>query len=118
ILFKLGVRNVPRRPGRSALIVVGLMLGTTIVATAMTTGDTMSHKIREAAVTALGETDELVSTHGAEDALTSGEEIGSGGQAGAVRYFPESLLYDVHAAARHSHVVDGVAPAIIERVAV
>jgi putative ABC transport system permease protein len=118
ILFKLGVRNVPRRPGRSALIVVGLMLGTTIVATAMTTGDTMSHTIRTAAVTALGETDVLVSTHGAEDALTSGEEIGSGGQAGAVRYFPESLLYDVHAAARHSRVVDGVAPAIIERVAV
>ena len=118
ILFKLGVRNVPRRPGRSALIVVGLMLGTTIVATAMTTGDTMSHTIRTAAVTALGETDVLVSTHGAEDALTSGEEIGSGGQAGAVRYFPETLLYDVHAAARHSRVVDGVAPAIIERVAV
>jgi putative ABC transport system permease protein len=118
ILFKLGVRNVPRRPGRSALIVVGLMLGTTIVAAAMTTGDTMSHTIRTAAVTALGQTDELVSTRGAEDALTAGEEIGSGGQAGAVRYFPETLLYDIHAAARHSRVVDGIAPAIVEQVAV
>jgi putative ABC transport system permease protein len=118
ILFKLGVRNVPRRPGRSALIVVGLMLGTTIVAAAMTTGDTMSHTIRTSAVTALGQTDELVSTRGAEDALTAGEEIGSGGQAGAVRYFPETVLYDVYAAARHSRVVDGVAPAIVERVAV
>jgi putative ABC transport system permease protein len=118
ILFKLGVRNVPRRPGRSALIVVGLMLATTIVAAAMTTGDTMSHTIRTAAVTALGQTDELVSTRGAEDALTAGEELGSGGQAGAVRYFPEVLLYDIHLAARRSRVVDGVAPAIIERVAV
>ncbi len=118
ILFKLGVRNVPRRPGRSALIVVGLMLGTTIVAAAMTTGDTMSHTIRMSAVTALGQTDELVSTRGAEDALAAGEEVGSGGQAGAIRYFPEVLLYDIRAAARRSGVVDGITPAIIERVAV
>ena len=118
ILFKLGVRNVPRRPGRSALIVVGLMLGTTIVAAAMTTGDTMSHTIRSAAVTMLGQTDELVSTRGAEDALGGGDELGAGGQAGAVRYFPEVLLYDVYAAARSSRSVDGIAPAIVEQVAV
>ena len=46
ILVKLGFRNASRRRGRSALIVVGLMLGTTIVAAALTTGDTMSHSIR------------------------------------------------------------------------
>ena len=117
ILFKLGVRNVPRRPGRTALIVVGLMLGTTIVAAAMTTGDTMSHTIRSSAVTELGQADELVSTSGAEDALET-TEFGGGGQAGAVRYFPETLLADVYLAARHSRAVDGVAPAIIEEVAV
>ena len=49
------------RRGRTALIVVGLMLGTTIVATALTTGDTMSHTIRGTAVRTLGQTDELVS---------------------------------------------------------
>src|SRR5918995_6723532 len=108
ILFKLGVRNVPRRPGRTALIVVGLMLGTTIIAAAMTTGDTMSNTIRSSAVTALGHTDELVSTRGAEDALAP-SEYGGGGQSGAVRYFPETLLPDIHLAARHSRVVDGVA---------
>jgi putative ABC transport system permease protein len=118
ILFKLGVRNVPRRPGRTALIVVGLMLGTTIVAAAMTTGDTMSHTIRTSAVTALGQTDELVSTRGAEDALEAGGEIGAGGQAASVRYFPEVQLYDIYGAARDSRVVDGVAPAIVEQVAV
>jgi len=61
ILVKLGVRNVGRRRGRTALIVVGLMLGTTIVATALTTGDTMSHTIRGTAVATLGQTDELIS---------------------------------------------------------
>ena len=49
ILVKLAVRSVGRRPGRSALIVVGLMLGTTIIAAALTTGDTMSHTIRSTA---------------------------------------------------------------------
>jgi putative ABC transport system permease protein len=117
ILFKLGVRNVPRRPGRTALIVVGLMLGTTIIAAAMTTGDTMSNTIRSSAVTALGQTDELVSTRGAEDALEA-NEFGGGGQAAAVRYFPETLLPDIHLAARNSGVVDGIAPAIVEEVAV
>lgn len=117
ILFKLGARNLGRRRGRTALIVVGLMLGTTIIAAAMTTGDTMSHTIRSSAVTALGQTDELVSTRGAEDALAAGE-FGGGGQAGAVRYFRETLLYEIHPAARHSRVVDGIAPAIIEEVAV
>jgi multisubunit Na+/H+ antiporter MnhB subunit len=34
VLLKLGVRNVGRRRARSALIVVGLMLGTTIIAAA------------------------------------------------------------------------------------
>src|ERR1044072_3414321 len=43
VFFRLGVRNVRRRPGRSALIVVGLMLGTAIIAAALATGDTMSH---------------------------------------------------------------------------
>ncbi len=32
ILLKLSLRSVARRKGRSALIVVGLMLGTTIIA--------------------------------------------------------------------------------------
>ncbi len=34
VFFKLGVRNVGRRRARTALIVVGLMLGTTIIASA------------------------------------------------------------------------------------
>ena len=42
VLLKLGVRNVSRRAGAAALIVVGLMLGTTIIAAALVTGDTMA----------------------------------------------------------------------------
>ena len=45
--------SVGRRRGRSALIVVGLMLGTTIIAAALTTGDTMSHTIKATTVSTL-----------------------------------------------------------------
>jgi hypothetical protein len=65
IFLRLALRNVRRRRGRSALIVVGLMLGTAIIAAAMATGDTMSSTIRSAAVSSLGQTDELVSARGA-----------------------------------------------------
>jgi hypothetical protein len=44
ILLKLALRNVGRRRGRSALIVVGLMLGTTIIAAALRPA-TMNHTV-------------------------------------------------------------------------
>src|SRR5215218_949517 len=65
VLLKLGVRSLARRRARSALIVVGLMLGTAIIAAALATGDTMNHTIRSTAISALGETDEVVSAKGA-----------------------------------------------------
>src|ERR687897_518223 len=64
ILLKLGLRNIPRRRARSALIVVGLMLGTAIIAAALATGDTMSSTIRSYVVRALGPTDILVAAEG------------------------------------------------------
>src|SRR5689334_23393313 len=82
VFLRLGVRNVRRRPGRSALIVVGLMLGTAIIAAALATGDTISHTIRSSAVTALGQTDEVVQAKGAKVDL----EVQTGGATG-VRYF-------------------------------
>src|SRR6266511_2770374 len=70
VFFRLGVRNLPRRPARTALIVLGLMLGTTIIAAALTSGDTMSATIRSSAITSLGSTDELVSVRGANVDVT------------------------------------------------
>ena len=46
VVFKLGVRNIPRRPSQTILIVIGLMLSTLIIAAAFTTGDTLSSSIR------------------------------------------------------------------------
>jgi len=113
ILVKLGVRNVGRRRGRTALIVVGLMLGTTIVATALTTGDTMSHTIRGAAVATLGQTDELVSARGTEVSLGAGL-----GSATGIEYFDESVVDEIDRELAGTNLVDGVTPAIVEQVAV
>jgi putative ABC transport system permease protein len=115
VFLRLGVRNVGRRPGRSALIVTGLMLGTAIIAAALATGDTMGNTIRSAAITALGQTDEVVSAKGAQ---VSGATAEAAGQATGVRYFPERYLVPVERAALGSGLVDAVTPAIVEPVAV
>jgi putative ABC transport system permease protein len=112
VFLKLALRNVPRRRGRSALIVTGLMLGTAIIAAALATGDTMSHTIRSSVVTSLGHTDELVSVKGTDvESVAIGEST-------QVAYFTEAIASSVSDLARQSPHVDGVAPAIVEAVAV
>ena len=112
IFLKLGLRGIPRRRGRTILIVAGLMLGTAIIAAALATGDTMSSTIRSSVVRSLGETDELVSAKG-----TDVESIAIG-EATEVAYFEESAYGEIREAVAESPLVDGVAPAIIETVAV
>src|SRR3990172_8030088 len=113
ILLKLAVRNVGRRRGRSALIVVGLMLGTTIIAAALTTGDTMNNTIRATAVDALGETDETIAARGAVDDIP-----GALGAATGTGWLPGETVDRVESAVAGSGLVDGVTGAIVEQVAV
>jgi putative ABC transport system permease protein len=114
VFFRLGIRSVIRRPGRSTLIVTGLMLGTAIIAAALATGDTMGRTIRSSAIAALGQTDELVS---ARSAQLSGLNADASAATG-VRYFPQRYATRIERAVGGSSLVDGVAPAIIEPVAV
>jgi putative ABC transport system permease protein len=116
VFFRLGVRNARRRPGRSALIVLGLMLGTAIITAALATGDTMSHTIRSAAVQALGPTDEVVAARGMSDALAAENHGGNGGT--AALYFPQRYADRIARAVEGSSLVDGVEPVIVEEVAV
>src|SRR5688572_15180513 len=112
ILVKLAVRSVGRRRGRSALIVVGLMLGTAIIGAALTTGDTMSHTIRTTAVRTLGATDETIAPKGAVDDIP-----GALGAATGEGWIPELTVAHVEAATNGSGLVDGVTGAIVEQVA-
>lgn len=60
LLPRLAWRAVPRRPGFAALITLGLTIGTIILSTAFTTGDTMSHSVRAVVAGVLGSADEVV----------------------------------------------------------
>ena len=57
ILLKLAVRGIPRRPAQTALIIIGLMLSTTIIAASLAIGDTVAGTIRGTVLDGLGETD-------------------------------------------------------------
>ncbi len=60
VLVKLGLRNIPRRPSQSILIIIGLALSTIIIISAFSTGDTLSSSLRQQAVAAYGEIDEIL----------------------------------------------------------
>ncbi len=113
VFFRMGIRNIRRRPGRSALIVVGSMLGTAIIAAALATGDTMGRTVRSSAISALGQADEVVAAQGVATALAAGTEGTTG-----TRYFPEGYADKIRAATQGSGLVDGVAPVIVETIAV
>src|SRR4051812_1567910 len=100
ILLTLGLRNLNRRRGRAVLIVAGLMLGTTIICSALVTGDIMGRTVRASVLKTLGPTDEYVAVRG-----------------GQVDFFPVSRAAPVERALRATGLVDGVTPAIIVPVA-
>ena len=60
VIFKLGIRNIPRRKAQTVLIVVGLMLSTLIIAAAFGTGDTLNHSVSALVYRQLGPVDEIV----------------------------------------------------------
>lgn len=56
-LRRLAVRNIVRRPGEAALVVLGSMLGTAIICTSFIVGDTFGGSVRQIAPEKLGEVD-------------------------------------------------------------
>src|SRR3954471_16605924 len=62
-LRRLAVRNIVRRPGEAALVVLGSMLGTAIICTSFIVGDTFGQSIRNIAPEKLGEIDLAVTAN-------------------------------------------------------
>ena len=96
VLVKLGIRNVPRRLAQSILITMGLMLSTTIIATSLGIGDTVTNSIRVDALTALGHTDEVISSPQAQ--LFGGVHL------------PDGAIDEVRQVAADDKRIDGVMP--------
>ena len=57
---RLALRNISRRRGEAALVVVGAMFGTAIIVAALVVGDSFDGSLREIARTSLGPIDEVV----------------------------------------------------------
>src|SRR5215217_9437494 len=60
VIFKLGIRNIPRRKAQTILIVVGLMLSTLIISAALGTGDTVDYSLTKDVYDNYGNVDTLV----------------------------------------------------------
>ena len=60
VVFKLGMRNIPRRKAQTVLVVAGLMLSTMIISASLGTGDTLDHSVSGDVYDLLGAVDEVV----------------------------------------------------------
>lgn len=60
VMFKVGLRNIPRRKTQTALIIIGLMLATVIMTAAFSTGDTVASSITDDVYTLTGPVDEQI----------------------------------------------------------
>ncbi len=106
IIFRMGLRNVPRRPAQTVLIIIGLMLSTLIIAAALTTGDTLNSSIKSQVFNLLGHTDEMVVISSGESTRTAGPQPGV--------TIPEQVGVDLQARLAGNPEIDGVMPVLAE----
>ncbi len=107
VLFWIGVRNIWRRPAQTGLIVLGLMLATLLISSALVTGDTISYSIENSAVNILGETDLIVEAKTQEG--TNPSAAGKGD-----RFIQPQMYAKVAKALKKGDLIDGLTPAIQE----
>ena len=103
IMFRMGVRNIPRRVAQSVLIVIGLMLSTLIISAALTTGDTVDHSITKVAYDWLGHVDVTV-MFDADNSTEATEKV----------VVPEAAVTELESALANDPDIDGIVPVIIE----
>jgi putative ABC transport system permease protein len=74
-MFKMGMRNVPRRKLQTGLIVVGLMLATLIITASFTTGDTIDYSLTSKAFDQWGRTDLVLNLRGEDSEDAKGADV-------------------------------------------
>jgi putative ABC transport system permease protein len=120
LLLALALRNIPRRRMQSALICIGLALGTVIVSTALNTGDTMSHTVRSLVAGTVGRADEVI-VQPRRDARRSGfdgvQSVADGTfLTGTLSYFGQAEYDRLAGELAGEERIAGLAPAIVEQV--
>ena len=107
VIFKMGMRNVPRRPAQTTLIIIGLMLSTLIMSAALTTGDTLDNTITGAVYDLMGHTDELV--------VLSANNSNNNRQVGA-NFFPQDVATQLRSKIDKNAPIDGMMPMLYDQV--
>jgi putative ABC transport system permease protein len=102
IIFKLGVRNIVKRKGYAAIVILGLMVGTGVISSSLVIGDTMNNMIESEILKSLYTTDEVV-----QGLKPTGE----------ADYFNESVFNDLNNRIDKEYI-DGLSPQISDHVAV
>ncbi len=74
-MFRMGLRNIPRRGMQSGLVIVGLMLATLITTAAFTTGDTIDYSIAKQGYERLQRTDLAVNLLGEKDLNNTDSDV-------------------------------------------
>lgn len=103
VMFKMGLRNIPRRPAQSSLIVIGLMLSTLIITAAFGTGDTLTSSITAEVYDQLGEADEYVAWDADREAASADEQV-----------IPVDLVDDLRANFANDEDIEAFIPGISE----
>lgn len=129
LLPKLGIRNIGRRPLRAGLIVAGLMLSTTVIGSAFGTGDAMTHTFHTLITGSLGTVDEVVVLNPGRGGFRLYRQVQALAQPGLAQStaglgaarlapFDQAIADRIMEATRGSTAIAGMAPAIVEQVAV
>ena len=109
VLVRMAFRSVWRRPARSVLIIVGLMLATAIISSAFTTGDSVTFSIKSSAVEDLRFLDEIIR-------IDDDSEVWKG--KAIPEEFPETIFQEVGPLLDADPDVDGVMPVLGDEVAI
>ncbi len=103
VVFKMGMRNIPRRKAQTTLIVVGLMLSTLISTAALGMGDTIDRSLNRQVYGVLGQVDELIYPASGETGRANDDPTAT---------LPDGVLPLVDAAAAGNPDIDGVMPGL------
>jgi putative ABC transport system permease protein len=121
LLPRLAWRNLPRRPGFAVLITLGLTIGTVILSSSFTTGDTMSQSVRTVVAGVLGSADEVVFVPAPvqRSGFDLAQSIASGSLlTGVTAYFPVADALKIQDLVKDDPRVATVVPIALEQAAV
>ena len=104
VMLKMALRNIPRRKAQTALIVVGIMISTLIMAASFGTGDTLTFSIRKAVVDGLGTIDVFVIS----------ARAGENDQFGGAAYVPMERFTTLQQELAGVDSIDGLAAGLAE----